>query len=298
MTVEKRQYDSDVGQCINDSVSVSVRVFMKRNPSLSFKKPEHLQKARQNARDPFVVYDFFERVEDIYSKSSIHENAALLVFNADETGFTSDPSRLRAIGEKGKALNRVSGGSGRESTTVLACESARGDFLPPLIVHKGIAVQPRWISSESYPGTIYAATNNGWMKESTFYDWFLKMFIPTVNEIRQNNHLEGRTAVLFYDGHSSHISIRIIEQALENKIELLKFPSHLTDRIQPLDKCVFGPVKTAWDKILVEHGKTKMGFNNSRLSKAEFVQLLSKLWKNLSRKNIIKGFNSTGLFPL
>lgn len=54
------------------------------------------------------------------------------IFNADESGFHTDPSRLKAIGEKGKTLSRVTGGSGRESISVLACISADGLYLQPL----------------------------------------------------------------------------------------------------------------------------------------------------------------------
>lgn len=71
------------------------------------------------------------------------DDNACFIFNAYESGFHSDLSRVRAIGHKGKALRRVSGGSGRESTTDLACVSADGRCLPPLIVFKGAAVQPR-----------------------------------------------------------------------------------------------------------------------------------------------------------
>ncbi|KAF6207286.1 hypothetical protein GE061_018527 [Apolygus lucorum] len=112
--------------------------FMKRNPAITLKKPEHLQKARKKARDPFVVYQFFGSVKKVYMSSHIDENCGRLIFNADESGFANDPSRLRAIGEKGKPLQRVSDGSGRDATTVLACISASGDALPPLIVFKGL----------------------------------------------------------------------------------------------------------------------------------------------------------------
>ncbi|KAF6217284.1 hypothetical protein GE061_001638 [Apolygus lucorum] len=37
--------------------------FMKRNPAITLKKPEHLQKTRKKARDPFVVYQFFGSVK-------------------------------------------------------------------------------------------------------------------------------------------------------------------------------------------------------------------------------------------
>lgn len=81
------------------------------------------------------------------------DNKPSFVFNCDESGFCHDPTKCKALGERGKALSRVSGGSGRESTTVLACVSADGCYLPPLIVLKGVGIQARWISEKAFPGT-------------------------------------------------------------------------------------------------------------------------------------------------
>lgn len=64
------------------------------------------------------------------------DSKADFVFNADESGFNSDLKKVRAIGVKGKPLNRVSGGSGKQSTTVLSCISTDGKALPPLFVFK------------------------------------------------------------------------------------------------------------------------------------------------------------------
>lgn len=71
----------------------------------------------------------------------------------------------------------------------------------------------------------------------------MKSFIPYITRLREERNEPHQTALLLYDGHASHISFRIIEEADKAKIVLMKFPSHMTDRIQPLDKCVFGPVK-------------------------------------------------------
>ena len=61
-----------------------------------------------------------------------------------------DPTKLRGIDEKTKALHRVSGGSGRDSISVLACISAAGQCLPPLIIFKGSgAVSPDWTSKKA-----------------------------------------------------------------------------------------------------------------------------------------------------
>lgn len=108
-----------------------------------------------------------------------------------------------------------------------------------------------------------------------------------------------QTAVLLYDGHASHYSLRIIEEALNNKIELIRFPAHLTDRIQPLDKCVFGPVKVKWDKKLVQYGKSQVGQGTGRLSKEQFGIFLGEvLHESLLSKNIVSGFISTGTCPV
>lgn len=272
--------------------------FMKRHPRLSLKNPEMLQKVRVNARDSFVIYEFYDQLEKLYMECGIDGRCSPLLFNADESGFGTDPSRIRAIGVKGVHLNRVADGSGRESTTVIACISASGDALPPLIVFKGQAVQPRWISDQEYPGTMYAATKAGWMEESTFFMWLTEMFIQHVEAKRTKLGLEEQSAILFFDGHSSHISYRIVKLGIDHNIKLVKFPSHMTDKIQPLDICVFGPVKTGWTRLLVEHGKGKMGQGPCHVSKSEFSGMIGKLWECISKKNCERGFSSSGLFPL
>lgn len=44
------------------------------------------------------------------------------------------------------------------------------------------------------------------------------------------------------------MSLKIVKLAMENNIILIKFPSHLTDKLEPLDKCVFGLLKSVWEK--------------------------------------------------
>src|SRR4030081_880300 len=45
------------------------------------------------------------------------------------------------------------------------------------------------------------------------------------------------------DGHASHRSREMIDAANERKICILTFPPHSTDKMQPLDVAVFGPLK-------------------------------------------------------
>lgn len=133
---------------------------MKRHPSLTFKKPEQLQKLRKDARKPDIIYNFYNMLEDVYTKNNITLSDGEFIFNCNENGFLTDPSKLKAIGEKGKTLSRVSGGSGIESISVLACISENGTYLPSFIVFKGAAVQARWTSDNAYTGTLYSTSKN------------------------------------------------------------------------------------------------------------------------------------------
>lgn len=273
--------------------------FIKRHPTLSVKKPELLQKCRKDARDPFVVYEFYDELTQLIKDNSL-EGRPEFIFNCDESGFPTDPKKLKAIGEKGRPLSRISGGSGRESVSVLATISADGYCLPPLIVFKGVGVQVRWISTNNYPGTKYSCSKNGWMEEPQFFEWFSTSFVDHVNFLRNSKNMETQTALLLFDGHCSHISIRIIKTAMQNNIHLMKLPSHLTDKIQPLDKAVFGPLKKIWDGLLIEFIKKQVGsIEGIRVTKCKFSELLGKAWElGMKPQNIKKGFLTTGIYPV
>lgn len=273
------------------------RAFMHRNPTLSLKKPEQLQKCRATARVPDVIYDFYDLLKAELDKHDLHDKP-FFVYNCDESGFPSDPSKMRAIGKKGEHLTRLSGGSGKDSTTVLACGNALGVGLPPLILFSGKAVQPRWVRKNDYPGTMYATSQNGWMEETVFFNWLEKMFIPQVEADRSAHNMPDQQALLIFDGHSSHYSLRIVELALKHNITLFRLPSHLTDKLQPLDVTVFNPVKFNWEKKLIDHGRKQIGKGSLFVTKDIFSKFIAETWNDFMKPaNLKKGFEATGILP-
>lgn len=60
---------------------------------------------------------------------------------------------------------------------------------------------------------------------------------------------------------------------------------------------MFGPVKTAWEQLLVQHGRTKIGKGPCHLQKGELSKLLKPVWMDIYSANIVKGFSSTGIYP-
>lgn len=250
---------------------------------LSLKKPEKLESSRaRQSSDPFIIFDFYAKLEKIFSEEKLNADA---IYNCDETGFCYDPSSTKILSRVGQATKRVTFGSGRESTTVLFCVAASGRKLPPLIVHKGKKKWDSMIGDKAYPGTSYQVSDNGWMTEAVFQSWFRKIFVPNVE----------KPCLLIYDGHLSHISIELVETAIQNNIIILKLPPHTSHLLQPLDVAVFRGVKSRWDSLLADWCRTHYG---QHLSKSEFANLVGKVWSDVSPQNIINGFRKTGIFPI
>ena len=72
-----------------------LKSFMKRN-KLSLKKASMICIARKsNTSNPFIIYDFFDKLEEI-----LQENLEITVekiWNFDESGFPTDPAKCKVI---------------------------------------------------------------------------------------------------------------------------------------------------------------------------------------------------------
>jgi len=89
-----------------------------------------------------------------------------------------------------------------------------------------------------------------WINSELFVSWFaffLKSIPPTCN------------ILLVQDGHSSHVSIELIEMARENGVCLLCLPAHTSHILQPLDVGVFKSFKSSFNKACGNYVKQNPG---------------------------------------
>ena len=66
------------------------------------------------------------------------------------------------------------------------------------------------------PGAVYGISESGWMDSDNFLSWFKKLFLPAVSNLTKE-----APALLFLDGHYSHISIKSIKLAQSNNTGIL-----------------------------------------------------------------------------
>ena len=101
-------------------------------------------------------------------------------------------------------------------------------------------------------GSIGTSNKSGWINEEIF-SMYLKY---KVNQISCNN--ENR-ALLILDNHESHVSMASIQLAKQNGLILLTIPPHTSHRLQPLDRSVFGPLKSKYNQAMDEWMRSNPG---------------------------------------
>lgn len=166
----------------------------------------------------------------------------------------------------------------------MACISANGELLPPLIIFQGQNLWSTWKGTKDLENTCYAVSDKGWMTTAVFNGWFQKFC----------SMIKQRPLLVIMDGHISHLDRGTIELAIENNITLFKLPPHATDLLQPLDKCCFSPLKLKWNQKLIEWQR----LNQRKLTKSEFANIICELWNEGISQDVIKrSFETTGLYP-
>ncbi|XP_045116819.1 MFS-type transporter clz9-like [Portunus trituberculatus] len=162
------------------------------------------------------------------------------IFNADESGFNICPKTKKIISMTGaKHVYSVTSGK-RQQVTMLACSSAMGQYLPPLLIFP-YTRDPRFNALEGFE-ELFSKTPNGWITEVVFLSFLRDIFIPKLGE--------KRPVVLFVDGHSSHHSLAICTLCNENGVILYCLKAHASHLIQPLDQAFFGAIKLAWSEAV------------------------------------------------
>ena len=137
-------------------------------------------------------------------------------------------------------------------------------------------------------GTRWCWQKNGWMDDSIGERWFNEVFLQFWGS--------ERPQLLILDGHSSHETLVILIQAMDEGIYILALPPHTTHSLQPLDKAVFGPLNRAYNEVCSEYLQENA---LHQINKWSFPALFWKSWdKAVTRANICSGFRACGIYPL
>jgi len=145
----------------------------------------------------------------------------------------------RTMYEKGRCTQAMHDGN-REFITCVACVSALGIALPPLLLYKGVSkdLQDSWVEDlGERERFFFGTTKNGWTNDAYGLEWLKRVFEPLTRPKRATTK-----RLLIVDGHSSHVNLAFIKYAVSHGIIICILPPHSTHQLQPLDLNCFLPL--------------------------------------------------------
>ena len=148
-----------------------------------------------------TVNDFFGKLGAIYGRLNLSK--PMQVFNCDKTGISVVHKPGKVVAKVGRRnVYAVISGEKRKTHNILSCVSASGYVLPPMPRKQSLLEKSR---EAAVANTLFVTSENGWIETNLFQQWF-HFFL-------YSNIPPSRPVLLIMDGHSSHVSIDVIQPA-------------------------------------------------------------------------------------
>lgn len=174
--------------------------------------------------------------------------------------------------------------------TVLFTILATGKFLPPYVLYAYDRI-PTDIKNNFPEGLAHGKAPNGWMTKDSFLHYLKTVIVSYLD----GNNVQ-RPFILFVDGHSSHLSLEVIEFCREHEIVLITLYPNATWIMQPLDVGVFAHFKNMWDAFLLKKDNDFVFVMNNRT----FAPALKEFMDTNTAKlePLVKdSFKDCGIYP-
>ncbi|XP_062593403.1 uncharacterized protein LOC134254888 [Saccostrea cucullata] len=260
--------------------------FMNRNSHIINQRVETALELKRSRVTKEKVDAWYDRFRDFLLSIDLIDKPNK-IWNADETGFNMGSNKSKVIGPTRRDLGVPHISFGKQRLTVMFCGSASGQMMPPFLVYP--EPKPRGYNplNGSLDGTDIAYTKKGWMDRATFSKF--------VDHFDRHAGVE-RPVLLLFDSVSSHVDHDVFMKAKSKGIELYRILPNATHLMQPLDKGVFGPLKSKWHltsrKYCRENPGKTIGKDNFAIKLSEtFLQFYKPL-------TVINAFKSAGIYPV
>jgi hypothetical protein len=266
--------------------------FIQRNPSLKAFRGKSMEKSRVEAVTPDKIKAFFATLDEPLVKAIRPQNR----WNVDETGIMEGQGREKTvIGPSNQKQAIVKTQKRSNWTSIIECISPEGNYLPPVVIFSGKAVQQQWYSRdpkklEKFKPWRFICSDNGYTSNDIGLEWLQKVFIPLTNPRGKDWRL------LILDGHESHISDAFMLACQQNKIWLRPLVPHSSHVTQPLDVGVFSSLKIHYRNNTDDIALLS---NADSLLKEDFLECYYKARETaMTSRNIRSGWKLTGLWPV
>ena len=261
--------------------------FLNRYPCLSICSAQIIKRVRNEVGLDGIRHLFSEVAQHVIEQKLTSDR----MFNMDESGFNEKRKSKKVVAASGSKNVWSKSIETNSHVTFVACASASGFVIPPLIILQGKRLNRDVMDEMKVPNARVTTSPKGFINESIFYNWLTHFSSNIPEDVK-------RPVVLIYDGYGSHYNEKIISKSIELGIILVLLPANATHLVQPLDVAVFKPFKTVLKRKIQEF---MIDTSNTTILKKDAISIGSAAWiegiEN-KRQNIINGFETCGLFPL
>ena len=221
---------------------------------------------RRSEPNDEIQRKFLEEMRNLFKEVDLE-----LIINCDETGWKLFPKGILTWGETGvDNVTRLSTINDKSQVTVLASITAAGTKLPLLFVaqEKTSQVEASQIGDVDYHWKCHS--ESGWMTDDVFKFYLMKL----------REHLgHDKTIHLVMDLYPAHMTDEVYSLAEQLNFKLHIIPAGMTDVYQPLDRMVFGALKSKARKYfrLRNHRGDPL-----KATKADACQDMCSAWESVS----------------
>mgnify|MGYP001031493245 CR=1 FL=1 len=247
-----------------------VQAFMKRN-HFSFRLAHYSRRGSINQKH---VNAFLEQLAAAVVKYTWQN-----VYNMDETSVRINNSKMRAIAPIGTEKVIIDGVKNEKECFTSIGTINRYDKFPLIILGKG-KTQACLTKFRAADKAELWPSKNGWVDEEVMLKYL---------EWLSENVAEGKPCALVLDCYRAHRTDNVKEKAKDLNIELIFVPASGTSLFQPLDRRIFG--------ILKSNLRLLAGTNiyNGPTRYATITQHLLTAWSRISKRALKSGWKIPGL---
>ena len=182
------------------------------------------------------MLQYYSYLRDVLRDNNVKQSK---IYNIDETPCALNDIPRYSIWPKDKKEAHVTQPDSRLVLTMLACISANGSYIPPLIIYKGKTIDINYINEDME--IMIASNDNAYTTQEIFRSWVIQ-FVAKAKPSKEY------PAVLIMDNFIGHLDWISFEYLYSNHVIIVGLPEHTSDLTQPLDLSVFGPYKIAYRK--------------------------------------------------
>ena len=257
---------------------------MQRWPELRRRKAQHINPARAQKLNWFIVRDHFLKLKVTLKILELFDQPHR-IYNLDEKGCRlSLHHQQSVIAKKGQKRVHLVAPEHGENVTVVACANAAGGTILPMIIFRGKNRRDN-LGDALPPLACFEMAEKGSMMHEIFVKW-LQHFVKFKSS--------GKVLLIF-DEAKCHLSPSIVDKADKYEVTLFCLPSNTTHELQPMDVAVFRAFEHYWDEEILRFGGQRP---NRTLFKELFEHIFTPVWnKTMIISNIQSGFRKCAIFP-